>query len=66
MLSSINVFVDDLIGLAQDNADRLARVRRILLHAIDDVLRPNDHLRQEAPPRQHSLGYVQEGLGLDH
>jgi hypothetical protein len=44
MLAAIDIFVDDFIGIAQGDALRLARVRRILMHAIDDVLRPNDQL----------------------
>jgi hypothetical protein len=42
MLSAIDVFVDDFIGAAQGSARRLNRIRRILLQAIDDVLRPID------------------------
>ena len=38
-LSYIDVFVDDFVALAQE-VPNSRRVRRILLHAIDDVFRP--------------------------
>ena len=38
-LSYVDVFVDDFIGLAQQSGNS-RRVRRILMHAIDDVFRP--------------------------
>jgi hypothetical protein len=38
-LSYVDVFVDDFVGLAQ-TTPYSRRVRRILLHAIDDVFRP--------------------------
>ena len=40
-LSYVDIFVDDFIGLAQEYSNS-RRVRRILLHAIDDVFRPLD------------------------
>jgi hypothetical protein len=42
ILAAIDVFVDDFIGAAQGSTHRLHRIRRILMHAIDDVLRPLD------------------------
>ena len=42
ILSIIDVFVDDFIGAAQGSPRRLNRIRRILMTAIDDVLRPLD------------------------
>ena len=50
-LSKIDIFVDDFVGLAQETRNS-RRVRRILLHAIDDVLRPNDdkdHVHRKEP-----------------
>jgi hypothetical protein len=41
-LQYFDVFVDDAIGCAQGSQARLGRVRRILLSALDDVLRPLD------------------------
>ena len=38
-LSYVDVFVDDFIGAAQQSSN-CTRVRRTLLHAIDDVFRP--------------------------
>ena len=40
-LAYIDVFVDDFLGLNQGRRNG-RRVRKILLHAIDDVLRPLD------------------------
>ena len=58
-LAYTDVFVDDFVGAAQHTApsphspmgtsDNLQRVRRILLHAIDDVLRP---LEPSDPPQR--------------
>ena len=36
----VDVFVDDFIGVAQGNTPALSRVRRTLMHTIDDVFRP--------------------------
>ena len=41
LLSYVDVFVDDFIALAQGPHNR-HRVRNILLHAVDQVFRPND------------------------
>ncbi|KAL3823120.1 hypothetical protein ACHAXA_006450 [Cyclostephanos tholiformis] len=54
-LSYIDVFVDDFVGIAQDAPDSSSnrrRVRRILLHAVDDVfrpLKPNDSPTRQEP-----------------
>jgi hypothetical protein len=42
ILSAIDIFVDDFIGVAQGSRRRLNRIRRILMQAIDDVFRPLD------------------------
>ena len=50
-LSYVDVFVDDFIGLSQESSNS-RRVRKILLHAIDDVLRPlepTDHPSRREP-----------------
>ncbi|KAL3823338.1 hypothetical protein ACHAXA_010473, partial [Cyclostephanos tholiformis] len=63
-LSYIDVFVDDFVGLAQDATDSSSnrrRVRRILLHAVDDVFRP---LKPgDSPTRQEpvSLSKLRKG-----
>ena len=36
------MYVDDFLGLAQGNQERLRHIRRCLLHAIDEVYRPVD------------------------
>ena len=41
-LAYVDVFVDDHVALAQGSSARLCRVRRVVLHTIDSVLRPND------------------------
>ena len=38
-VSYVDIFVDDFVGLAQGSSNS-RRVRRILMHAIDDVFRP--------------------------
>ena len=43
-VGEIDIFVDDFIGCAQGDTNRLNRIRRILLHAIDMVFRPLDNL----------------------
>ena len=48
-LAYIDVFVDDFLGLSQGRKNG-RRVRRILLHAVDDVIRPleaDDGARKE-------------------
>ncbi|KAL3810349.1 hypothetical protein ACHAXA_003078 [Cyclostephanos tholiformis] len=63
-LSYIDVFVDDFVGIAQDAPDSSSnrrRVRRILLHAVDDVfrpLKPNDSPTRQEPV---SLSKLQKG-----
>ena len=41
-VGSVDVYVDDFIGIVQGGPRRRRRIRRILFHAIDEVLRPND------------------------
>ncbi|KAL3817789.1 hypothetical protein ACHAXA_005822 [Cyclostephanos tholiformis] len=63
-LSYVDVFVDDFVGLAQDDphsSSNRRRVRRILLHAVDDVFRP---LEPGDPPEQQepvSLNKLRKG-----
>ena len=49
----VDVFVDDFLGLAQGNKDRLSYVRRVLLHTIDDVFRPLD--TSDSPARKEPV-----------
>jgi hypothetical protein len=53
ILGAIDVFVDDFIGAAQGSPRRLNRIRRILMEAIDDVLRPLD--AQDPPHRKQPM-----------
>ena len=48
----VDVFVDDFLGLAQGKTNR-QRVRRTLLHAIDEVFRPLD--KDDFPSRQEPV-----------
>ena len=51
-LSYVDVFVDDFLGLAQEYSNS-RRVRRILMHAIDDVFRPLD--LEDSPFRRQPI-----------
>jgi hypothetical protein len=42
ILNAFDVFVDDFLGVCQGPPPRRREVRRVLLNAIDDVLRPLD------------------------
>ena len=42
-LAEVDVYVDDFIAVAQGSHPRLREVRSTLLHAIDQVFRPNDN-----------------------
>jgi hypothetical protein len=44
-VGSVDVFVDDFLGLAQGTADRPRHITRVLLHTIDEVLQPADPTR---------------------
>ena len=53
-LATVDVFVDDHVALGQGSRARLNRTRRILLHAIDAVFRPNDAQdRERCDPISH-------------
>jgi hypothetical protein len=41
-LQTIDIFVDDFIGAAQGSRERLARIRQVLMQAIDNEFRPLD------------------------
>jgi hypothetical protein len=40
ILASYDIYVDDYLGLVQGDKHRRSQVRRVLLHAIDQVFRP--------------------------
>ena len=52
-LAYTDVFVDDEIMLGQGTASRLNRLRRVLLHANDEVFRPNDE--HDGAERRHPV-----------
>ncbi|EJK61126.1 hypothetical protein THAOC_18432, partial [Thalassiosira oceanica] len=58
----IDVFVDDFVALAQQPGNG-RRVRRILMHAIDDVFRPLDELDDEFRREPISLKKLLKGIG---
>ena len=60
-LATADVFVDDIIGLAQGSRKRRRRVRRVIFHALDKVFRPLDSL--DSPHRKEplSLSKLDEG-----
>jgi hypothetical protein len=63
-LSYIDIFVDDFVGLAQAPArapDNARRVRRILLHAIDDVFRPLEAGEENIRAEPVSLKKLKQG-----
>jgi hypothetical protein len=53
--------VDDFLGVAQGNARRLQRIRRVLFHTLDEVLRPNDTDDDIHRPQPISIKKLQKG-----
>ena len=49
-LAYIDIFVDDFLGITQGNKARREEVKRVLLHLLDNVLRPL--LPTDLPTRQ--------------
>jgi hypothetical protein len=60
-ISSVDVFVDDFIALAQGSPQRLQWVRRVLMDTIDDVLRPLDHADDQYRREPISESKLQKG-----
>ena len=63
LLRYIDVYIDDLVGLAQGEADELEIMPRAVLHSTDDVFRPlhpDDHPAREEPV---SLKKLRQGDG---
>lgn len=59
--ASVDVFVDDFIGLCQGQQSRRQQVRRVLLHSLDDVFRPlqpsdNPHRKEPASEKKLAQG----------
>ena len=52
ILSKFDIYVDDYLGVVQGTSQRRAAVRRVLLHAVDRLLRPlsaDDHPARKEP-----------------
>jgi hypothetical protein len=60
-LAAIDLFVDDFIGLGQGSRQRLNRIRRILLTALDQVLRPVDNQDSPAHKEPASVKKLRQG-----
>jgi hypothetical protein len=60
-LARVEVFVDDFLGVAQGDEQRLLRVRRILLGALDDVFRPLDAQDTEYRQEPASVKKLRQG-----
>jgi hypothetical protein len=43
-LKKVDLFVDDFIGMGQGSLKELSKIRRTLLHSLDEVLRPLDSM----------------------
>jgi hypothetical protein len=53
ILAQFDIYVDDYLGMVQGNADRQSKVRRVLLHAVDQIFRPLDE--QDTPFRKEPV-----------
>ena len=60
-LACVEVYVDDFIGAAQGNKRARNNVRRLLMHAIDDVFRPLEP--GDPPARQEPISVKKLRLG---
>jgi hypothetical protein len=60
-LGKFDIYVDDFLGVAQGNARRLQRIRRVLFHTLDKVLRPNDNDDDSCRPEPISIKKLQKG-----
>jgi hypothetical protein len=52
-LGKFDIYVDDFLGTAQGGARRLKRLRRVLFHTLDQVLRPKD--KEDGDARQEPI-----------
>jgi hypothetical protein len=60
-IGKFDIYVDDFLGIAQGGARTRNRIRRILFHTLDEVLRPKDP--EDVPARQEpiSIKKLQKG-----
>jgi hypothetical protein len=61
ILATVDIFVDDFLGVAQGDGSCLSRIRRILFTAIDDVFRPMDAFDQSARREPISMSKLMKG-----
>jgi hypothetical protein len=60
-LQKNDVFVDDFVALAQGDKQQLSKVRRTLLHTLDEVLRKLDALGDEHQKEPASTKKLKQG-----
>ena len=60
-LRKVDVFVDDFIAMGQGSRKALSRVRRTLLHSLDEVLRPLDEDDDRFRKEPASVKKLQQG-----
>jgi hypothetical protein len=60
-LKKVDVFVDDFVAMAQGDRQQLSRVRRTLLHTLDEVLRKTDALDDEHRQEPASTKKLKQG-----
>jgi hypothetical protein len=60
-LGKFDIYVDDFMGTAQGKPRRLNRIRRVLFHTLDEVLRPKDSLDEDARKEPISVKKLRKG-----
>jgi hypothetical protein len=60
-LKKVDVFVDDFVAMAQGYKQQLSKVRRTLLHTLDEVLRELDTLDDEHRQEPASTKKLKQG-----
>jgi hypothetical protein len=60
-LGQFDIYVDDFLGMAQGNTQRLRRLRRTLFTTLDEVLRPKDAADGEARQEPISVKKLRKG-----
>jgi hypothetical protein len=60
-LGKFDIYVDDFLGIGQGSTKRLRRLRRVLFHTLDEVLRPNDTVDCDARQEPISIKKLMKG-----
>jgi hypothetical protein len=60
-LGKFDIYVDDFLGVGQGSTKRLHRLRRVLFHTLDEVLRPNDEHDDSARQEPISIKKLKKG-----